>query len=390
VRHPADGNNIIGHEYIDRDWYPPSVCPYPGYYCRWSDAAMFTYQALDALGRVAHPRYGTNALIAGARFPIVGTSSTYNPGAPIDKVGAYGGWQFGYIDEPCWDDLNFWDDPPADLICQVRASVTITGGDSGGPAFFWQDNDTIILAGVVVGSDPASITFGVISRFDQISYEIGDAAARSAECFDQRDGPRGTMRRAAQADTTRFGVVAIARLAARHHPVGPWAVLVLLAVTPACRHPAAQHTRVSTGETRTVTQVVAHELLPGVTASPSVRLDTAGRLMLRAAVNLRNTGRESVRLAVGGCPLEIRAYSGPGEEHRLVWSSWETRRACPALRRVLTLAPGDTGTLRTAFFVSAIRDRGAPPGRYAFTLIVRLIDPKVTTSEYPAGELALP
>lgn len=204
------------------------------------------------------------------------------------------------------------------------------------------------------------------------------------------------MTRGQHARTARSRPAPLTRLQARGRRIGWWAAMVLLVAAAACRHTGSQQARApqgpgGTGEVAPATQGVPREILPGVAAAPAVWLDSTERLTLRARVGVRNTGRDSVRFALDGCPLEIRAYSTSDGRRLRAWSSRESRPFCPAVRRTITLAPGDTATLRTAFLVASIRDRaGTPPGRYAFTVSVHLMEPALTTPEYPVGELVLP
>ncbi|MDQ3950300.1 MAG: hypothetical protein M3282_08125, partial [Gemmatimonadota bacterium] len=67
------------------------------------------------------------------------------------------------------------------------------------------------------------------------------------------------------------------------------------------------------------------------------------------------------------------------------------RPLCPAVEMRVTLAPGDTRTLRTAVPVASMKDISPiERGRYAFTLTVRAVEPAVTTPELPAGEVGVP
>jgi hypothetical protein len=132
------------------------------------------------------------------------------------------------------------------------------------------------------------------------------------------------------------------------------------------------------------------DLVPGVRVTPSVWVDSVGP-MLRATATLRSSRRDTVRLTFGGCPIEVRAYRIPSEDGRPVWRLSESRPLCPAVEMRVTLAPRDTTTLRTAAPVASMKDVSPiEPGRYAFTITVRAVEPAVTTPELAAGDVRIP
>lgn len=131
--------------------------------------------------------------------------------------------------------------------------------------------------------------------------------------------------------------------------------------------------------------------IPGVRFEAAVDHDRAGpsRRFVRARATLMNAGRDTARVAVWGCVLNLHAYAPDERDGAPVWTSARAHRACPDVRRTLRVAPGHSAVFEESFAVDATARTGPPPGRYAFAVSMMFLEPATTSPEYPAGVLTI-
>lgn len=130
-------------------------------------------------------------------------------------------------------------------------------------------------------------------------------------------------------------------------------------------------------------------VISGLRVNASVQRLEIGpsRGFIAAKAKLLNLGIDTIRFAVGGCPLTIHAYPADVRNGRAVWSSAKVARACPDVRRSFYLATGDSLVLEDSYAVDLVASSGLTPGRYAFTVSIGFLSPVLASPEYPAGLL---
>jgi hypothetical protein len=167
---------------------------------------------------------------------------------------------------------------------------------------------------------------------------------------------------------------------AAHSRIVKRAPLALLAASLACMHQVTQESAVP---------AVNPILTQGVNVTGSIALDSGAPDRVRARAFIANTGNNPVRLAVGSCPLVVRAYTRPEASGSPAWSSLDVPRGCKSFRHAIELGPGESQTLEMIFLMHTISGDGLGAGQYTFTVSVRFLDPEFTTREYPAGQVVL-
>jgi hypothetical protein len=156
----------VGTEFYD----PGGWSCYLVYNCRWSDANLYSLtQGIAAhRGLIARPQFsagpgstgGSTAVDLARPYFIVQTADDWQlvTGQFIHKVGRTTGWTWGQITQTCKD---FFPDPPWEnnkaVMCTYEPTMSVMGGDSGGPAFallgngYNQLGDLVNLVGIVKG-----------------------------------------------------------------------------------------------------------------------------------------------------------------------------------------------------------------------------------------------
>jgi hypothetical protein len=131
--------------------------------------------------------------------------------------------------------------------------------------------------------------------------------------------------------------------------------------------------------------------LPGLHVE--ARVDQFGvgllRRFIRARAKVVNRAVDTLRFAVGGCPLTMHAYLSDGEDRLPVWSSSHVRHPCVDVRRVFRLALGDSIVLEDAFSLDAVARTGLASGTYEFGVSLTFLEPAGTSREYAAGSLTI-
>jgi hypothetical protein len=152
-------------------------CQYPGYRCRWSDAALAQYYPdslrpdlevklgfiwrTTAHGTTAPATLETDdkgfAINADRNFPIVGDV--------VDKIGRTTGWTRGPVTRTCVDTGVSGASPPIAMLCQDFVNAAVNSGDSGSPVF--QPSGTkrdATLFGILWGGAGSSYVFSALGN----------------------------------------------------------------------------------------------------------------------------------------------------------------------------------------------------------------------------------
>jgi hypothetical protein len=122
-------------------------------------------------------------------------------------------------------------------------------------------------------------------------------------------------------------------------------------------------------------------------------VDVYGVPYLATTITATNAGSLPIE-GIGGIWLWYsRAYTDSGRTGAPVWKVEEylQDKGVPDLARTFSIAPGQSVAF-TGVPGAPIADilKGAPPGRYYFTVVLELIDPRLRTGEFNAGEADLP
>jgi hypothetical protein len=150
----------IGHETSDPTWTDQEeipCCDYIANKCRYSDAAIITYDEEDRPGSAGQGLIAkttarrTGQLVAGSDTVsgnlIIAQEYFYAAtGSVVDKIGATTGWTYGEVAEDCsLTSVGGWQ-----VVCHVNVEGALGYlGDSGGPAFKRLAGDTVQWAGIV-------------------------------------------------------------------------------------------------------------------------------------------------------------------------------------------------------------------------------------------------
>jgi hypothetical protein len=153
----------IGHEVGDPSyWYDEPYC-YTGYWCRYSDAAVFKYSITSftygaearTTSRSTTPGTVGSTTIAASNFSYTGLGNEADMmvGDTLDKVGRTSGWTAGVISNVCRDVYVPFTNQY--LACSTVVNMTVMPGDSGSGVFLWDGNGSynITFAGILWGAD---------------------------------------------------------------------------------------------------------------------------------------------------------------------------------------------------------------------------------------------
>jgi hypothetical protein len=127
--------------------------------CRRADAALIRTDPdrPDQLGRIARTRFYASSVspdTLGSRqidpnnpfFVLSGTGSA-TTGMIVYKMGVRTGWTRGIVTNTCV--ITTPDDRAGVYLCQIKATVWVSRGDSGGPLFAVNPDGTVSLLGIV-------------------------------------------------------------------------------------------------------------------------------------------------------------------------------------------------------------------------------------------------
>lgn len=164
-------SRIVGIEVADPPFFS---CQYPGYRCRWSDAALIEYlPGIDAeLGMI----YRTTAVgttgpgsiqidPTGHGFLIIDDAAFPLVGEVLDKVGRTTGWTRGPVVATCVDTGVAGEHPRVVMLCQDFVQAAVGGGDSGSPVFAQNGmNRPVTLYGILWGSGGSVFVFSALEN----------------------------------------------------------------------------------------------------------------------------------------------------------------------------------------------------------------------------------
>jgi hypothetical protein len=173
---PEQGFNPIAIEADDPPYFRRGGCP-QGRRCRYSDAARALYvEGVESLGRIAKTDgVGTGSLNVVGSLEITSqdnSTTSFEQGTPLHKVGRTTGWTTGTASSTCVD-LNVANSNYT-LLCQttVYADQPIAGGDSGSPVFRLTSDDEVELVGILALSTAGGLVFA-FSPLKNIQDELG-------------------------------------------------------------------------------------------------------------------------------------------------------------------------------------------------------------------------
>ncbi len=110
------------------------------------------------------------------RLKITGEKPSPAQDEWVDKVGQVTGWTYGKTTKLCLDiarEHGGADDPNPTKIawrCQNHADYGSQPGDSGGPVFVWNGDNTVTLMGIHIGRNKYG---GAWSSIDMIRLDLG-------------------------------------------------------------------------------------------------------------------------------------------------------------------------------------------------------------------------
>jgi len=175
---PTRTSANIGEEIADPFFSSAITGCGPGDECRYSDAALISYNSdvIWAGAKIARTTY--NDPISGSidvdpanpQFTVTG-SGYPTVGTVVDKVGRTTGWTWGEVQTVCID-VTAGQGKPSNymMLCQARADAGLQGGDSGSPVFYWDGVSSVTLIGIGRGFANGQMTF---SHFEDARYELG-------------------------------------------------------------------------------------------------------------------------------------------------------------------------------------------------------------------------
>jgi hypothetical protein len=147
------------------------------YRCRYSDASVGSLSPgvqadYGYIARTTYDAFGRGGVgsriinQSNPRFRITGDFLFPNENDQyIEKMGATTGWTFGKLHRDCVDfrigRFTTW--------CASLATYGSAGGDSGGPIFVWNYDDTVSLIGTHIGTDG---TYAVYNHLENIRSDL--------------------------------------------------------------------------------------------------------------------------------------------------------------------------------------------------------------------------
>jgi hypothetical protein len=135
----------------------------------------------------------------------------------------------------------------------------------------------------------------------------------------------------------------------------------------------------------------------GLTVTASARLDNEDRDLLLTRARITNERSAVARFVVGGCPVAVRVYRNGSDSDSLIWRSdappgtpSARERGCPDIRNFIEIESGGSREFDAVFRVSEILPGVTRAADYRLMVVVRTVDPRLFTSEVPAGVIRLP
>ncbi len=141
----------IGVEAVDPPTFRGGVCP-GSYDCRFSDTVWVRLDGSigSSHGWLAYPEFAGNGATWNGQMYSISSVGTFPVGHAIQKIGQTSGRTAGVITNT---NINIWN-PETSVyqLYQHRADYGRAGGDSGGPVYYPQPNNNVVLAGIHWGS----------------------------------------------------------------------------------------------------------------------------------------------------------------------------------------------------------------------------------------------
>lgn len=153
-------------------------CPSTQNFCRYSDAALYQYQARHpgsagegVIYRTVFAGYGPGQLgsvIIDGTLTIVDELPYPEQGLLYDKIGQATGWTYGVLSETCRnvrpENSVYW------RLCSDQVDAAAYAGDSGSPVFYWHGNDDVALVGLLFAGHSGLF---YLSPLESIWLELG-------------------------------------------------------------------------------------------------------------------------------------------------------------------------------------------------------------------------
>lgn len=167
----------VAKESVDPGLFSGGSCP-GGSSCRYSDAAMADVQIVipngpeTQFGKVAKPNsYGqwSGSTDYSSTFTVIGETSSFFLGQPLDKVGRTTGWTWGPVDQTC---VAVSHPSGGTLLCQYYVLSGAGPGDSGSPVFSWVSGSSISAAGLLWGRPFAGGAY-IFSPLSGVKSDLG-------------------------------------------------------------------------------------------------------------------------------------------------------------------------------------------------------------------------
>lgn len=171
---------VIATEADDPEYFRGGACP-TGRQCRFSDASRAAYsEAVASSQGVIARTTGANSgsLTVNGAFTISdqdNTTTSFEIGTAVNKVGRTSGWTQGAITRTCVTTNVFGSN--ITQLCQTFVAAGVAGGDSGSPVFAINGGPRVTLVGILWGGSGNSLY--VFSPLKQIRDELGAFTATS-------------------------------------------------------------------------------------------------------------------------------------------------------------------------------------------------------------------
>lgn len=163
---------------------------------------------------------------------------------------------------------------------------------------------------------------------------------------------------------------------------------LLLAVFAAC---------VSPSPVRSAGTTVPSALGNDLSVTANMRADDVDPDILYVTARITNERSMQAELVIGGCPLTIRVYSDQGGADSLAWASDAPsrtpnvrERGCFDVKDRIRLDPGSSQTVETWLRMSDVSSAHARSRQYRVTVTMRILEPRLITSEIAAGVFRFP
>jgi hypothetical protein len=172
VNQASGTGNLVGVEFAD-----PAGWTCGSYQCRYSDAA-WVWPLSDSTpqqGAIARTTWWNGSLTidtVNPRFWVSG-ARTATVNMQLEKVGQTSGWTTGAVTSTCADFIGAGTNKK--MLCQVKANIPGSPGDSGAPVFYWPaTGNNVDYVGL---HSAGNGTYIYASPWQSIKNELGDLYA---------------------------------------------------------------------------------------------------------------------------------------------------------------------------------------------------------------------